>query len=47
MMLIGLLPAQYDEKQVLSQQAYQMMARRQYNEAEQLSSSSLISTLGI
>lgn len=35
-MLIGLLPAQYDEKQVLSQQAYQMMARRQYNEAEQL-----------
>ncbi len=30
------LSAQYDEKQIMTQEAYQLLARRQYNEAEQM-----------
>jgi predicted Zn-dependent protease len=39
LLLIGLVSvglAQYDEKDIISQQAYQLMARRQYSEAETL-----------
>ncbi len=37
LLLCGILPlkAQYNEQQILTQQAYQLLARRQFNEAEQ------------
>ncbi len=34
--VISILSAQYDEKQIMTQEAYQLLARRQYNEAEQM-----------
>ena len=38
MLLVAVFPlaAQYNEQQILTQQAYQLLARRQYNEAEQV-----------